>query len=168
MLPGKQLIVLLLAIFFLYGCKPAPDPSLHFYIGNFSRIQKKVDIQVAVGGEPLFDSAVKFLANPYQYRAEKKLPRGNYTINVKGDSGKITMIQPLTIKDELWIFISYTFGSPADTIFRESALKNIPPLAAIDLAKPKPSLHIFISDSKPGQVKADSIFRTWAEDTLLK
>lgn len=107
------------------------------------------------------DSAVNFTAQPYGYTAETKVPKGNYTISVLADSGHLKLVQPVSVKDNLWVYISYTFGSVADTSFPKTTVKALPSLAAIDLAKPNPSVHIFISDSKPSPLK-DSSFQKWA------
>jgi hypothetical protein len=167
MQPAKQFIVLLIVILFLGGCKSSPDDTtLHVYVGNLSRINKQVDVQVSVSGQSLFDSAVNLApSDPYGYTSDQKLSKGNYVINVTADSGKIKLMQPVTVNGELWVFISYTFGAATGTIFQPATLKNRPSLASIDMTKSNPSLHIFISDSKPASLQPDSSFRKWAEDT---
>jgi hypothetical protein len=146
---------------FLFSCQSSPDSSLRFYVGNFSRVQQQMDIKILVDDKPVFDSAINFATQPYGYTAETKVPKGNHTISVLADSARLKLLQPVSVKDNLWVYISYTFGSVSDTSFPKSSVKALPSLAAIDLAKPNPSVHIFISDSKPSTVK-DSSFQKWA------
>jgi hypothetical protein len=163
---AKRLFVVLMAVF-VYGCHHSTEHSIHFYIGNLSRLKKQIDIKVSVNESAIFDSATLFSpTDPYrQYTPGKKFEDGNYTINVTADSGNLKMTQPVTLKNDLWVFVTYTHGSSGDSTLLKSSLKKIPAISSIDMAIPNPSLHIFISDSKPGSIKIDDAYTKWASDT---
>ena len=163
---AKRLLILLMFVF-MYGCHHSTEHSIHFYIGNLSRLEKQIDIKVSVNESNIFDSACLFsITEPYRlYTPGKKFEDGNYTINVSADSGNLKMMQPVTLKGDLWVFITYTHGSHGDSTLLKSSLKKIPAISSIDLTVPNPSLHIFISDSKPGGIKVDEAYTKWASDT---
>lgn len=166
MRPLLRFVQFALVVIIICSCKSSSDSSIHFYVGNLSRLQKEVDIHISMGGKPMFDSSVKLTSRePYAYIADKKIQKGTYNIDVMADSGRLKLVQPVTVNDDLWVYVSYTFGSTGDSLFQPSTLKERPSLAAIDHSKSNPSLHIFVSDSKPASFQPDTRFKKWAEDT---
>ena len=164
---GNSTVVLLLIVLsFLCGCK-SRTPSLHLYVSNLSRLHKEIDVNVFFDNKSIFDSTVVFSADePYrEYVTDRKFTQGNHTILVTADSGNLKMTQPVSTKEDMWVFVTYTQGSPADKVLDSSSVKKIPSLAAVDLDKSNPSLHIFISGAKPRFDKPDRVYKKWATDT---
>jgi hypothetical protein len=165
-MPRNLSIAFALVFLFLCGCQ-SPTPSLHLYVGNLSRLEKQKDVRVFFDNVSIFDSTVTFSPDePYrEYVTNKKFTKGAHNLYVTADSGNLKMTQPVTTNEDMWIFITYTQGAPADTLLDKSSIKEQPWLSAIDLDKSNPSVHIFISGSKPKVAKADAVYKQWAGDT---
>lgn len=163
---AKTLFAAAAGILFLAGCQSSSEPVLHVYVANLSKLQKQVDIQVAADSVKLFDSTVNFSVNPYkEYKVERKLINRKYNIVITADSGKIRMVQPIDLEGPRYVYVTFTFGNPADSISGKAAKEGA--LSALDLNKPSRSMNIFVTDEKPGKnLKADSSFHKWVARDL--
>lgn len=108
-----------------FGCR-AFQPTAFFFISNGSEDKTPVDIQIRIGGQTVFDDSIKYtnVAPDLQYTPCINLAKGKYTISVTADSGKTSLTEPIMLDGDRWIFISFNFNGPADSIERDRLLKS--------------------------------------------
>lgn len=102
-MPFKQTFILL--FFALSSCKQKAD----FIISNENENKKSVDFIVTLGQDTIFNDTLRWtdvrpdLSNYFK----KSFSKGKYVITIKGDSGKINIIQPIDLSEDSWIFVTY-------------------------------------------------------------
>ena len=119
----RLLFIFLLTLFF--GCRFS-QPTAYFFVSNVSKDKSPVDIQIKIGGENVFGDSIKYtnIRPDLQYTPSITLTKGKYTIFVTADSGKTSLTQPIMLAGDRWIFISYSYNLPVDSLQRQSLIKN--------------------------------------------
>lgn len=131
---------LLLILPFLTGCSWF-QPTAFFFVSNGSDDRKVVDIKVAIGNKVVFNNTIKYtnIRPDLQYSPYVTMPKGKYVIRVTADSGKVVVEQPINLGNDRWIFISYAYKPPIDTVEASSLLKKF----GNDTSWVNPQLHGF-------------------------
>lgn len=121
--PRKLKLLLILPL--LTGCSWF-QPTAYFFISNTSDDKKRVDIKVSIGTKDVFDDTIKYtnIQPDLQYTPYLTLQKGKYVIRVTADSGKVVVEQPINLGNDRWIFISYAYKPPIDTVEARTLLKN--------------------------------------------
>lgn len=124
MLTIKRLLLIYFVTLFC-GCRLF-QPTAYFFISNGSEDKTPVDIKIKIGGQTVFDDSIKYtnVRPDLQYTPSITLTKGKYTIFVTADSGKTNLTQPIMLDGDRWIFISYSYNLPADSLQREILMKN--------------------------------------------
>lgn len=124
MLTNKRLLFTFL-VTLCFGCRLF-QPTAYFFISNGSKDKTPVDIKIKIGGQTVFDDSIKYtnVRPDLQYTPSITLTKGKYTIFITADSGKTSLTQPIMLDGDRWIFISYSFNSPADSTQRERLIKD--------------------------------------------
>jgi len=85
-----------------------------------------VDIQVSISKNSVLNDTIRYtdirpdLTNtPYI-----SLPKGNYIIYAIADSGQAVVKEAISLTNDRWIFISYSYKPPIDTSETNNLLKN--------------------------------------------
>lgn len=149
--PRKLKLLLILPL--LTGCSWF-QPTAYFFISNTSEDKKVVDIKVSIGSKDVFNNTIKYtnIQPDLQYTPYVTLPKGKYIIRVTADSGKVAVEQPVDLGNDRWIFVSYGFRPPIDTVEANTLLRNFgndtswvnPQLRGFP-----PSVKIHIMDKEP-------------------
>jgi hypothetical protein len=107
-----------------FGCRLF-QPTAYFFISNGSEDKTPVDIQIRIGGQIVFDDSIKYtnVAPDLQYTPCITLPKGKYTVSLNADSGRTSLTESIMLDGDRWIFISFNFNGPADSIERDQLLK---------------------------------------------
>jgi hypothetical protein len=102
------------------------QPTAYFIISNGSDDKKVVDMKVSIGTKDVFNDTIKFtnIQPDLQYTPYLTLPKGQYIIQIMADSGKVTVAQPINLRHDRWIFVSYSYKLPIDTAEAAVLLKN--------------------------------------------
>ncbi len=110
---------------FCFNCKFL-QPTAYFFISNRSEDKTPVDIQIKIGEQSVFNGSIKYtnVRPDLQYTPSVTLTKGKYMIFVTADSGKASLMQPIMLDGDRWIFSSYSFDTPADSTQREKLLKD--------------------------------------------
>ena len=141
------------AISLFFSCRLF-QPTAYFFITNESTDKPSVDFKVSIGGKSVFDDTIRYnnLKPDLQYTPSKTLTKGKYTLFISSDNGKTNLTQPIILDSDCWIFITYSFNSPADSIQRIS-LKKYFGYDSLYLNTKLPGtaskIGIFIADKKP-------------------
>ena len=100
-------------------------PTAYFFISNGSKDKSSVDIQIKIGGQTVFNDSIHYtdVRPDLQYTPSATLTKGKYTIFITVDGGKISLTQPIMLDSDRWIFISYSYTAPVDSIQRENLIK---------------------------------------------
>jgi len=108
-----------------FGCRLF-QPTAYFFISNGSEDKTPVDLQVKIGVQTVFYDSIKYtnVRPDLQYTPSITLTKGKYTIFVTADSGRTSLTQTIMLDGDRWIFISYSYNSPADSVQREILKKN--------------------------------------------
>ena len=123
MLTFKRLLFIF-SVTLSFGCKLF-QPTAYFFVSNISKDKSPVDIQIKIGGQNIFDDSIKYtnIRPDLQYTPSITLTKGKYTIFVTADCGKTSLTQPIMLDGDRWIFITYSYNSPVDSLQRESLKK---------------------------------------------
>ena len=136
----------------LLGCK-SPNPNAYFFISNTSDNQNTVDIKVTIDTNTIYNDILKYsnIAPDLQYTPYLTLPKGKYLIRAIADSGRAFAEQPINLDADRWIFISYSYTPPIDTVEANTLLKNFHNKSFIDqlLKGSPPKVIIYIMDKEP-------------------
>lgn len=113
----RRTVKLLLILQLLNGCSWF-QPTANFIISNGSEDREIIDIKVSIGAENVFNDSIRYsnIEPDLQYTPYVTLPKGLYTIKVIADSGKVIVEQPINLDNDRWIFVSYGYKQPLDTI----------------------------------------------------
>jgi len=118
-------------LLFLYLCLTLTGcaffrPTAQFFIINDSQDKKSVDIQIKMGGKIVFADTIRYtnVRPDLQYTPSITLEKGKYVIYVNADSGKAFLRQPIMLDGNRWIFISYSYKKPIDSLRKEDPVKN--------------------------------------------
>lgn len=124
MLTFKRILYLFL-VTLCFGCRLF-QPTAYFFISNGSEDKTPVDIQISIGRQTVFDDSIKYtnVRPDLQYTPSITLTKGKYTIFVTADSGRTSLTQPIMLDGDRWVFISYSFKTPADSAQRERLIKD--------------------------------------------
>ena len=116
-------VLLLISIF--AGCR-ASNSEAYFFISNTSNDKKSVDIKVTIDTNTIFNGIAKYsnIAPDLQYTPFLTLPKGNHTIKVVADSSRALAEKEINLDNDRWIFVSYTYKLPMDSIEGSNLKKN--------------------------------------------
>jgi len=142
----KLLTFILLILFF--GCESKVDGI--FYISNGSQDQTTIPLKLIVDNDTIFDQNAKYsnIAPDLQYIEVKKLTKGKHKIIFEVANSKLKRIENVEFDKDKWIFLSYEFKKPADSLKRIeldknfSGIKDSTNLFLYDGRKPSLTFHI--------------------------
>jgi len=108
----------------LFSCDSKVDGF--FYISNGSRDQSKIPLRLIVDNDTIFDQDAKYtnIAPDLQYIENKKLTKGKHQIIFEVTNSELKRIESVEFDEDKWIFLSYGFKKPADSI-RKAELDKI-------------------------------------------
>ena len=117
-------IYTILLAYILASCN-SPKPTAYFFISNTSDSKKLINIKVTIDTISVFNDTIKYsnIAPDLQYTPDLRLPKGKYIIRVFADSAKAFAEKQLNLDNDRWVFISYSYKPPIDTVEAQS-LKN--------------------------------------------
>ncbi|WP_132055696.1 hypothetical protein [Pseudocnuella soli] len=150
-LPRQLKLLIILPL--LAGCSWF-QPTAYFFISNTSEDKKVVDIKVSIGTKGVFDDTIKYtnIQPDLKYTPYVRLPKGKYVIRVTADSDKVSVEQPINVGNDRWIFVSYGYKPPIDTVEASLLRKNFGNDTAWinpQLRGFPPSVKIHIMDKEP-------------------
>lgn len=113
----RKLLTFILLIS-LFGCESKVDGI--FYISNGSRDQTEIPLRLIIDNDTLFDQNAKYsnIAPDLQYIEDKKLTKGKHKIIFEVANSELKRIENVEFDKDKWIFISYEFKKPADSLKR--------------------------------------------------
>ena len=119
----RKLLTFILLIS-LFGCESKVDGI--FYISNGSRDQTEIPLRLIIDNDTLFDQNAKYsnIAPDLQYIKDKKLTKGKHKIIFEVANSELKRIENVEFDKDKWIFISYEFKNPADSLKRIELDKN--------------------------------------------
>jgi len=100
----------------LFSCDSKVDGI--FYISNGSKDQSKIPLRLIVDNDTIFDQDAKYtnIAPDLQYIENKKLTKGKHQIIFEVTNSELKRIESVEFDEDKWIFLSYEFKKPADSI----------------------------------------------------
>ena len=117
--------ILIFAILILrFGCESSVEGI--FYISNGSKDQTEIPLRLIVDNDTIFDQNAKYtnIAPDLQYIENKKLTKGKHKIVFEVGNLGLRRIENVEFEKDKWIFLSYEFKKPADSIRRAELDKN--------------------------------------------
>ncbi len=143
----KKLLAFILLIS-LFGCESKVDGF--FYISNGSRDQTEIPLRLIIDNDTLFDQNAKYsnTTPDLQYIENKKLTKGKHTIIFEVPNWELKRVENVGFDKDKWIFISYEFKKPADSLKRIEldksfgGIKDSTNLFLYDGQKPSLKFHI--------------------------
>ena len=150
----RKLLTFILLIS-LYGCESKVDGI--FYISNGSRDQTEIPLRLIIDNDTLFDQNAKYsnIAPDLQYIEDKKLTKGKHRIIFEVANSELKRIENVEFDKDKWIFISYEFKKPADSLKRIeldksfNGIKNADSIYSDFYNGRKPSLTFHIMEKEP-------------------
>ncbi len=132
----------------LFGCESKVDGI--FYISNGSQDQTEIPLRLIVDNDTLFDQSAKYtnIAPDLQYIENKKLTKGKHKIVFEVGNSDLKRTEYLEFEKDKWIFLSYEFKKPADSIRKAEldksfgGLKDSTNLFLYNGRKPSLTFHI--------------------------
>jgi hypothetical protein len=132
----------------LFGCESKVDGI--FYISNGSQDQTEIPLRLIVDNDTLFDQSAKYtnIAPDLQYIENKKLTKGKHKIVFEVGNSDLKRTEYLEFEKGKWIFLSYEFKKPADSIRKAEldksfgGLKDSTNLFLYNGRKPSLTFHI--------------------------
>ncbi len=100
----------------LFACESKVDGI--FYISNGSQDQTEIPLLLIVDNDTIFDQSAKYtnIAPDLQYIENKKLTKGKYKIVFEVGNSDLKRTEYVEFEKDKWIFLSYEFKKPADSI----------------------------------------------------
>jgi hypothetical protein len=113
----KKLLTFILLIS-LFSCESKVDGI--FYISNGSQDQSEIPLRLIVDNDTLFDQDAKYsnIAPDLQYIETKKLTKGQHEIVFEIANSELKRIKKIDFDKDKWIFLSYYYKKPADSLKR--------------------------------------------------
>jgi hypothetical protein len=111
----KKLLTFILLIS-LFGCESKVEGF--FYISNGSKDQTEIPLRLIVDKDTLFDQSAKYsnISPDLQYIENKKLTKGKHKIVFEVGNSDLKRTEYVEFEKDKWIFLSYEFKKPADSI----------------------------------------------------
>ena len=96
-----------------------------FYISNGSKDHTEIPLRLIVDNDTVFDQNANYtnIAPDLQYIENVKLNKGKHKIIFEVKNSDLKLIENLEFDKDKWIFLSYHFKKPADSI-RKNELDN--------------------------------------------
>lgn len=100
----------------LFGCESKVDGI--FYISNGSQDQTEIPLRLIVDNDTIFDQSAKYtnIAPDLQYIENKKLTKGKHKFVFEVGNSDLKRTENVEFDKDKWIFLSYEFKKPADSI----------------------------------------------------
>lgn len=100
----------------LFGCESKVDAI--FYISNGSQDQTKIPLRLIVDNDTIFEQNAKYsnIRPDLQYIENKKLTKGKHKIIFEVTNSELKRTENVEFEKDKWIFLSYEFKKPADSI----------------------------------------------------
>ncbi|MFI2744250.1 hypothetical protein ACG2LH_16060 [Zhouia sp. PK063] len=100
----------------LFSCESKVDGI--FYISNGSQDQTEIPLRLIVDNDTIFDQNAKYtnIAPDLQYIENKKLTKGKHEIIFEVANSDLKRMENVEFEKDKWIFLSYEFKKPADSI----------------------------------------------------
>jgi hypothetical protein len=143
----RKLLTFILLIL-LFGCESKVDGI--FYISNGSQDQTGIPLRLIVDNDTIFDQNAKYsnIAPDLQYIEDIKLTKGIHKIIFEVANSELKRIENVEFDKDKWIFLSYGFKKPADSLKRIEldksfgGIKDSTNLFLYDGRKPSLTFHI--------------------------
>ena len=109
-------ILIIPILILLFGCESKVKGF--FYISNRSQDQTEIPLRLIVDNDTIFDQNAKYtnIAPDLQYIKNKKLTKGKHKVVFEVENSNLKRIENLEFEKNKWIFLSYSFKKPADSI----------------------------------------------------
>ena len=100
----------------LFSCESKVDGF--FYISNGSQDQTEIPLRLIVDNDTIFNQNAKYtnIAPDLQYIKNKKLTKGKHKIVFEVANSDLKRTENVEFEKDKWIFLSYEFKKPADSI----------------------------------------------------
>lgn len=100
----------------LFNCEPKVDGT--FYISNGSQDRTEILLRLIVDNDTIFDQNAKYtnISPDLQYIENKKLTKGIHEIIFEVGNSELKRIEKVEFENDKWIFLSYEFKKPTDSI----------------------------------------------------
>jgi hypothetical protein len=143
----RKLLTFILLIS-LFGCESKVDGI--FYISNGSKEKSEIPLRLIVDNDTIFEQNAKYsnIAPDLQYIENKKLTKGKHKIIFEVANSELKRIENVEFDKDKWIFLSYEFKKPADSLKRIeldkifSGIKDSTNLFLYNGRKPSLTFHI--------------------------
>ncbi|TMM50982.1 hypothetical protein FEE95_22040 [Maribacter algarum] len=150
----KNILTFILLIS-LFGCESKIDGF--FFITNTSQDQSEVPLRLIVDNDTIFDQKVKWtnIRPDLQYVEEKKLTKGKHKIIFEVTNTGLKRIENMEFDKDKWIFVSYGYKKPVDSLKRIELDKSFDGIKYKDSTFAdfyngrKPSLTFHIMETEP-------------------
>ncbi|MFC4632377.1 hypothetical protein ACFO3O_00545 [Dokdonia ponticola] len=149
----KNLLIFILLIS-LFGCESKIDGF--FYISNGSRDQSEILLRLIIDNDTIFEKNVKYsnIAPDLQYIENRNLTKGKHKIIFEVVHTNLKQIENLVFDKDTWVFLSYEYKKPADSLKRAElnksfgGVKDSTNLILYDGQKPSLTFHVMENEPK--------------------
>ncbi|AYN68821.1 hypothetical protein D1013_16255 [Euzebyella marina] len=143
----KNLLNIILLIS-LYGCESKVNGI--FYISNTSKDQTEIPLRLIIDNDTIFDQDAEYtnIAPDLQYIEHKKLIKGQHKVIFEVNNSDLKRIEKVEFDKDKWIFLSYGYEKPADSLGRVEldkifgGIKDSTNLFLYDGQKPDLTFHV--------------------------
>ncbi len=114
----KKLFLIFVFLISIFGCQSKVEGT--FYISNDSQDQPSTPLRLIVNNDTIFDQDASFsdVRPDLQYIKQTQLSKGKHEIIFEVPHSDLRRTEIVDFDKDKWIFFSYDFKKPADSLKR--------------------------------------------------